>query len=61
MVVTDDAVEGISLYSSPLFGTPRKEHRVSDVLQSDTVHNLGEETETGVTNVRMDMEEEEPS
>ncbi len=52
-------MEGISLYSSPLFGTPRKLHRVSDVLYSDIAHSLGEETETGVTNVRIDMEEDE--
>ena len=52
-------MEGMSLYSSPLLGTPRKEHLVREVLYSDTAHNFGDETETGVTNVRMDMEEEE--
>jgi len=49
----------MSLYSSPDFGTPKKEHLVSDVLYSDIAHSLGEETDTGVTNVRIDMDENE--
>ena len=51
-------MEGMSLYSSPLLGTPRKEHLVREVLYSDTAHNFGDETDTGVTNVRIDIEED---
>ena len=55
-------MEGISLLnSSPLLGTPRKLHRVREVLYRDTAHNLGAETDTGVTYVRMDMEEDDAS
>jgi hypothetical protein len=51
-------VDEISLYSSPEFDTPKKEQRVSEVLYSDTAHSLGDETDTGVANVTIDMDDE---
>lgn len=55
--ITDEDVTAISLYSSPDFSTPRNAHLVREVLYSDTAHNFGDDTETGVAKVTMLIDE----
>lgn len=57
-VLTDEDMEGISLYSSSDVGTPRNAQRVNVVLYRDIAHSLGDDTETGVTNVSMLIEDD---
>ena len=46
MVLTDEEIADMSLYSPPFSDTPRNTHRVSEVLKRDTAHSLGEDTDT---------------
>lgn len=53
MVLTDDEIADMSLYSCPDSDTPRNTHLVSEVLKRDIAHNFGSDTDTGVTYVSM--------
>jgi len=46
MVLTDDEIADMSLYSPPFSDTPRNTHRVSEVLKRETAHNFGDDTDT---------------
>ena len=46
MVLTDDEIADMSLYSPPFSDTPRNTHRVSEVLKRDIAHNVGDDTDT---------------
>jgi hypothetical protein len=46
MVLTDEEIADMSLYSPPFSGTPRNTHRDSEVLKRDIAHNLGNDTDT---------------
>ena len=46
MVLTDDEIADMSLYSPPFSGTPRNTHRDSEVLKRDIAHNFGSDTDT---------------
>jgi len=50
MVLTDDEIADMSLYSPPFSNTPRNTHRVSEVLNSDIAHNFGNDTDTNRNN-----------
>jgi hypothetical protein len=46
VVVIDEEMDGMSLYSSPEVGTPRNAQRVSEALYRDTANSLGEDVDT---------------
>jgi len=46
MVLTDDEIADMSLYSPPFSDTPRNTHLVSEVLKRDIAHNFGNDTDT---------------
>lgn len=46
IVLTDDEIADMSLYSPPDSDTPRNVHRVSEVLKRDIAHSFGDDTET---------------
>ncbi len=46
VVVMDDDIDGMSLYSSFGFDMPRNEHRVSEALYRDMAHSLGGDVDT---------------
>ena len=46
MVLTDDEIADMSLYSPPFSDTPRNTHRVSEVLNRDSAQSFGEDTDT---------------
>ena len=46
MVLIDDEIADMSLYSPPFSDTPRNTHRVSEVLNRDSAQSFGEDTDT---------------